>query len=72
MATFTAVVEQGEDRSWSAYTLTPSLVTGTGASREAALADLRIAMALWLEYMKETGQTVPAISAELVTFEVAA
>ncbi len=72
MAKFTAVVEQGEDGSWSAYTLTPSLVTGTGASKDDALADLRIATALWLNFMKETGQAIPDVSAELVTFEVAA
>lgn len=72
MAKFTAVLEQGEDGSWSAYTLDPSLVIGTGSSREAALADLRTATGFWLDHMKETGQPVPATSAEIVSFEVAA
>ena len=72
MAKLIAIIEQAEDGSWSAYTLAPSFVTGTGASREAALADLRFAMTFWLDFMKETGQIVPAVTAELVTFEVAA
>jgi predicted RNase H-like HicB family nuclease len=72
MAQFTAVLEQGDDKSWGAYTLSPSLVIGTGETREAALADLRTAMAIWLEFMKETGQQVPPATPQLVTFEVAA
>jgi predicted RNase H-like HicB family nuclease len=72
MAKFTAVLEQGDDSTWSAYTLSPSLVIGTGQSREDALADLQTAMAFWIEFMKETGQTIPATITELVTFEVAA
>jgi predicted RNase H-like HicB family nuclease len=72
MATFTAVLEQGEDLSWSAYTLNPSLVIGVGSSKDEALADLRVAMTFWLEFMKETGQTVPMSNTEVVKFEVAA
>jgi predicted RNase H-like HicB family nuclease len=72
MAQFTAVLEQGEDKTWSAYTLSPSLVIGTGESKEAALADLQSAMAFWLEFMKETGQQVSLTTTEVVTFEVAA
>lgn len=72
MAQFTAVLEQGEDKTWSAYTLSPSLVIGTGDSKEAALADLQSAMAFWLEFMKDTGQEVPPSTTELVSFEVAA
>jgi predicted RNase H-like HicB family nuclease len=72
MATFTAVLEQGEDRSWSAYTLSPSLVIGTGASKAAALADLRVAMTFWLAHMKESGQPIVPSTTELVNFEVAA
>jgi predicted RNase H-like HicB family nuclease len=71
-AKFTAVLEQGDDNTWSAYTLSPSLVIGTGPSREEALADLRNAMSFWLDFMKETGQPVPLSATELVTFEVAA
>jgi predicted RNase H-like HicB family nuclease len=71
MATFTAM-EQGDDGSWSAYTLSPSLVIGTGETKDAALADLRTAMAFWLEFMKETGQPVSPTTTELVSFEVAA
>ena len=69
---FTAVLEQSEDGTWSAYTLSPSLVAGSGASREAAVDDLRTAMTCWLEHMKETGQAIPASSSELISFEVAA
>ena len=72
MAQFTAVLEQGEDNSWSAYTLNPSLVIGTGDTKAAALADLQVAMGFWLEYMKETGQKVSPTTTEVVTFEVAA
>lgn len=72
MAQFTAVLEQGDDSTWSAYTLSPSLVIGTGQTKSEALADLQVAMAFWLEFMKETGQTIPVPSTELVTFEVAA
>jgi predicted RNase H-like HicB family nuclease len=72
MATYTAVLEQGDDGSWSAYTLSPSLIIGTGTTKDAALADLRSAVAFWLEYMKDTGQPVPVVSTELVSIEVAA
>jgi predicted RNase H-like HicB family nuclease len=72
MAKFTAIVEQAEDGSWSAYTVSPTIATGTGATKEAALADLKTGMAFWLEYMKDTAQQVPAGSAEVVSFEVAA
>ena len=73
MAKFTAILEQADDGSWSAYTLTPSLVVGSGETRDAlALEDLRGAMIFWLDYMKDTGQPVPAVSTELVSFEVAA
>ncbi len=72
MATYTAVLEQAEDNSWSAYTLAPSLVIGTGSTREDALADLRSAMTVWLQHMRETEQPVSVSPMELVTFEVAA
>ena len=63
---------RADDGSWSAYTLTPSLVVGRGKSRDAALDDLRMARIFWLGYMKNIGQVVPAVSTELVSFEVAA
>ncbi len=72
MAKFTAILERAEDGSWSAYMVTPSLVVGCVESKEAALEDLRGAMAFWLSYMKDTGQAIPVVSAELVSFEVAA
>ena len=72
MAQFTAVLEQGDDKSWSAYTLSPSLVIGTGETKEAAHADLRTAMEFWLEFMKETGQPASPTTTQLVSFEVAA
>jgi len=72
MAQFTAVLEQAEDLTWSAYTLNPSLVIGTGKTREDALSDLRVAMGFWIEFMQETGQTIAVPATELVTFEIAA
>jgi len=69
---FAAILEQAGDSTWSAYSLTPSLVTGTGPTREAALADLRTAISFWLDFMKETGQPIPSPQTELVTVEVAA
>ena len=52
MAKFTALLEQADDGTWSAHTLSPETVAGTGATREAALTDLRTDMSFWLEYMK--------------------
>ncbi len=72
MAKFTGILEQAEDGSWSAYTLAPTVATGTGPTKEEALADLRSGLRFWLEYMKETGQPTPPISSEIVSFEVAA
>jgi predicted RNase H-like HicB family nuclease len=72
MAKFTAIVEQAEDGSWSAYTVSPTIATGTGTTKDAALADLKAGMAFWLEYMKDTAQQVPEGSVEVVSFEVAA
>jgi predicted RNase H-like HicB family nuclease len=69
---FTAILEQADDATWSAYSLTPSLVIGTGQTRDEALSDLRTAIAFWMEFMKETGQPIPAPNTELVTVEVAA
>jgi predicted RNase H-like HicB family nuclease len=72
MATYTAILEEGDDGSWSAYTLSPSLIVGTGATKDAALADLRVAVSFWLDYMRDTGQPVPRVSTEVVSIEVAA
>ncbi len=72
MAKFTAIVERADDGTWSAYTLSPTLTAGTGDTRESAVSDLRTAMTFWLEYMKDTGQIVPAETSEVITFEVAA
>jgi predicted RNase H-like HicB family nuclease len=45
---------------------------GTGATKDTALADLRVAVSFWLDYMRETGQPVPRVSTEVVSIEVAA
>ena len=34
MATYTAILEEGDDGSWSAYTLSPSLIVGTGTTKD--------------------------------------
>ncbi len=72
MAKYTAVLEQGEDGFWSAYTLAPTLAIGVGENKEAALEDLKRGMTFWLEYMKETDQVVPVTSTEVVSIEIAA
>jgi predicted RNase H-like HicB family nuclease len=72
MAKFTAVLEQGDDGSWSAYTLTPTVASGVGDTKESALEDLKAGMALWLDYMKELGQPVPSSNIDVVAFEVVA
>jgi predicted RNase H-like HicB family nuclease len=71
MAKFTAVVEQAEDGTWTAYTVGPTAASGTGLTREEALLDLERGMAFWLGHLRETGQAIPQSSAELVTFEAA-
>jgi predicted RNase H-like HicB family nuclease len=72
VAKFTAMVEQANDGSWSACVLGEHTVLGQGDTKEEALADLRSGIAGLLEYLKETGQPLPAVSTEIVSIEVAA
>jgi predicted RNase H-like HicB family nuclease len=72
MANFTAMVERADDGSWSACTIGEHTVLGQGDSKDAALADLRTGLEGLIEYLKETGQSIPVSSAELVNVEVAA
>ena len=72
MAKFTAMVEQGADGSWSACVIGEHTVLGQGDTKEEALADLRHGITGLIEYLKETGQPIPAVSTELVSIEVAA
>lgn len=72
MAKFTAMVEQANDGSWSACVLGEHTVLGQGDTKEEALADLRSGIVGLLEYLKETGQPLPAVSTEIVSIEVAA
>jgi predicted RNase H-like HicB family nuclease len=69
---YPVAVEQGGDGSWSAYTLSPTVITGLGNSREAALADLELAAKFWMLHMKETGQPLPEVEVEVTSIEVAA
>lgn len=72
MARFTAMVEQANDGSWSACVIGEHTVLGQGLTKEEALADLRSGIAGLIEYLKETGQPLPAIAPEIVNIEVAA
>lgn len=72
MAKYTAVLEQGDDGSWSAYTLAPTVAIGVGDSKQSALEDLQSGMTLWLDHMKQTGQTVSVPTMEVVSIEIAA
>ena len=72
MPRYAVIVEQAEDTTWSAYSVTPAAVAGTGATRDEALEDFRVAMTYWLEHLKETGQAVPSGGPEVVSLEVAA
>jgi predicted RNase H-like HicB family nuclease len=69
---YPVAVEHAEDGSWSAYTLSPTVITGTGVSRDAALEDLESAAKFWMLHMKETGQAVPEIGVEVTSIEIAA
>jgi predicted RNase H-like HicB family nuclease len=72
MTRYPVAVEQAADRSWSAYTLSPTVITGLGDTKEAALADLDVAAKFWVSYMKETGQPLPEVAVEVTSIEVAA
>jgi predicted RNase H-like HicB family nuclease len=72
MAKFAAMVEQAGDGTWSACVVGEHTVLGTGATREEAIEDLRRGIAGLIEYLKETGQPVPAMTTEVVSIEVAA
>jgi predicted RNase H-like HicB family nuclease len=69
---YPVALEQSADGSWCAYTLSPTLMTGLGESREAALADLATAAKFWIDTMKETGQPIPETEIEVTSIEVAA
>jgi predicted RNase H-like HicB family nuclease len=69
---YPVAMEQAEDGSWSAYTLSPTVMTGLGDSKEAALADLDAAAKFWVSHVKETGQTIPVAGVEVTSIEVAA
>jgi predicted RNase H-like HicB family nuclease len=71
MAKFAAMVEQAGDGTWSACIVGEHTVLGTGATREEAIEDLRRGIAGLIEYLRETGQPVPAMT-EVVSIEVAA
>ena len=72
MAKFAAMVEQASDGSWSACVVGEHTVLGTGATREEAIEDLRRGIIGLIEYLKETGQSVPVMTTEVVSIEVAA
>jgi len=69
---YPVAVEQSQDGSWCAYTLSPTVITGLGDSREAALADMESAAKFWMLHMQETGQVVPDVGVEVMSIEVAA
>ncbi len=72
MAKFTATLEQAGDGSWTAAVIGEHSVLGTGATRDAALVDLRKGIVGLIEYLKSKGKPLPQSSIELVNIEVAA
>jgi predicted RNase H-like HicB family nuclease len=72
MAQYTAVLEQADDGSWSAYALTPTVAIGVGDSKLSALEYLQSGLTLWLDHRKQTGQTVPVPTAQYVSLEIVA
>jgi predicted RNase H-like HicB family nuclease len=72
MLKYPVAVERSEDGSWCAYTLSPTVITGLGETREAALVDLEAAAKFWVLHMKETGQVLPVVDVEVTSIEVAA
>jgi predicted RNase H-like HicB family nuclease len=69
---YPVAVERSDDGSWSAYTLSPTVITGLGNTRESALVDLEAAAKFWVLHMKETGQELPTADVEVTSIEVAA
>jgi predicted RNase H-like HicB family nuclease len=70
MTAYTAICERAPDGNWSACTRTPIAAMGTGPTMEDALEDLKSAMTLWLEHVKELGQEIPTNSLEAVSVEM--
>ena len=72
MTTYTALVEQAEVQSWSAYVPGSSLVWGAGKTRKQAMGDLQAALDFWAHDLRQKGMSLPSANVELVTVEVAA
>jgi predicted RNase H-like HicB family nuclease len=72
MARFTATLEQAGDGTWTAAVLGEHSVLGTGATKDAALDDLRRGIVGLIDYLKSKGKPVPQSSIELVNIEIAA
>jgi predicted RNase H-like HicB family nuclease len=72
MAKFTAMIEQAGDGTWTAAVVGEHSVLGTGATRDAALDDLRKGVAGLIDYLKSKGEQIPQSSIEFVNIEVAA
>jgi predicted RNase H-like HicB family nuclease len=71
MPKYTAILEQGDDGNWSAFTVgMADLIIGAGKTKEAAKKDLQTAITFWRNDLKETGRTVPVSNIEVVTIEV--
>ena len=71
MAKFTATVEQAGDGTWTAAIIGEHTILGAGASREAALENLREGLVGEIAYLKSKGDPMPQSSIELVSIEVA-
>lgn len=69
--TYAAVFEQANDGSWSGYA--PDLpVIASGETREEAEAQMREAIALYIDEMKASGFPIPPPTAHVINIEVAA
>lgn len=68
----TATVERAGDGSWTAAVIGEHSVLGTGATKDAALENLRVGVADLLEELKTKGEPWPQSNIEVVSIEVAA
>ena len=72
MVRLTATLERAGDGTWTAAVIGEHTVLGTGATREAALNDLRNGVSALFDCLKSEGKPLPESSIELVSIEVAA
>jgi hypothetical protein len=70
MPKYTAILEPAGAGNWSAYILGPSLIVGLWGYQRGSDQGSPDRDCSWLDDLKETGQTVPDSSIEVVTVDV--